>query len=75
VRMGPLTGSTRAQPIVHIGSSNAGGFGLDHEAQCVSESLPQNRRYELFSDHPSTGGTSRPQCLQTRALASIGSAQ
>jgi hypothetical protein len=32
LRVGPLTGSTGAEPVVYIRLRNTGRFGLDHEA-------------------------------------------
>jgi len=74
VPVGTLAGPSGAEPLLYVGRGDFGPFGLDHKAQSVAQRLAQDRAGQLISNHV-TGVTSRPQCLQTRARARIGSAQ
>jgi hypothetical protein len=75
VGMGPLTGTAPAQPAFYVYAGNFGRPRLDYKAECVTQCLPKNGSGKLFCPQARDGATSRPQCLQTFALARIRSAQ
>ncbi len=73
--MGSFGRPAGAEPLIDVGAGDFRRLGLDHESEGIAECLAQNAPNEMIADHPDTGTTSRPQCLQTLARARIRSAQ